>query len=99
MLLDRDTERATLDRLLADVRTGESRALVLRGEAGIGKTALTEYVSGQATGCRTVRAAGVDAEQELAFAALHQICAPMLDRLDQLPVPVPGCCRMSRRTW
>ena len=100
MLLDRGTEHATLDRLLAEVRTGESRALVLRGEAGIGKTALMEYVSGQATGCRTVRAAGVEAEQELAFAALHQICAPMLDhRLDQLPVPVPGRRRMSRRTW
>jgi DNA-binding CsgD family transcriptional regulator len=87
MLLDRGIERATLDRLLAEVRTGESRALVLRGEAGIGKTALLDYVLGQATGCRTVRAAGVEAEQELAFAALHQICAPMLDRLDRLPLP------------
>jgi len=85
MLLDRSGERAALDHLLADIWTGQSRALVLRGEAGIGKTALLEYLLGQAAGCRTVRAAGVEAEKELAFAALHQICAPMLDRLAHLP--------------
>src|SRR4051812_49380465 len=67
-----------LDRVLDDVGSGESRALVLRGEAGIGKTALLEYVSGRAAGWRSVRAAGVESEQELAFAALHQVCAPLL---------------------
>ena len=87
MLLDRKAERAALDHLLAAVRTGESAALVLRGEAGIGKTALLDYLEARASGCRIGRAAGVEAEQELAFAALHQICAPMLDRLDRLPGP------------
>ncbi|MEV4347207.1 AAA family ATPase [Actinoplanes sp. NPDC049596] len=87
MLLDRNAERAALDRLLAAVRTGESAALVLRGEVGIGKTALLDHVAAEATGCHVVRASGVEAEQELAFAALHLICAPMLDRLTQLPGP------------
>ncbi|MET7752792.1 AAA family ATPase [Micromonospora sp. NPDC005367] len=87
MLLDRNVERAALDQLLAAVRTGESGALVLRGEAGIGKTALLDYVAARASGCRIVRVIAVEAEQELAFAALHQICAPMLDRLDRLPDP------------
>jgi DNA-binding CsgD family transcriptional regulator len=86
-LIDRDGEREVLDRLLADVRVGESRAMVLRGDAGIGKTALLEHVFGQTAGFRTVRATGVEAEKELVFAALHQICAPMLDRLERLPAP------------
>jgi len=76
-----------LDQLVADVRAGESRALVVRGDAGIGKTALLEYVLGQASDCRAARAAGPEAEKELAFAALHQVCAPMLDRLARLPGP------------
>lgn len=87
LLLDRTDERATLDRLIADVRAGDSRALVLHGEPGIGKTALLGYLLDRAAGCRTVRAAGVEAEEELAFAALHQICAPVLDRLPTLPGP------------
>jgi DNA-binding CsgD family transcriptional regulator len=87
MLLDRSTERAAFDRLLADVRAGESQALVLRGEAGIGKTALLSHLVSNATGCHIVPTAGVEAEQELAFAALHQLCAPMLDRLECLPGP------------
>ncbi|OLT05715.1 hypothetical protein BJF90_01615 [Pseudonocardia sp. CNS-004] len=86
-LLDRGSERDVLDRLLADVRIGESRAMVLRGDAGIGKTALLEHLFGQAAGFRTARATGVEAEKELVFAALHQICAPMLDRLGGLPAP------------
>ncbi len=77
-----------LDRLIEAVRAGESRALVLTGEPGVGKTALLDYVSAQASGCRVARAAGIQSEMELAFAALHQLCAPMLDRLDRLPGPL-----------
>jgi DNA-binding CsgD family transcriptional regulator len=86
-LLGRRNESATLDRLLDVVRAGESRALVIRGEAGVGKTALLEYVVERAAGCRVAQAAGVQAEMELAFAGLHQLCAPMLDRLERLPGP------------
>jgi DNA-binding CsgD family transcriptional regulator/tetratricopeptide (TPR) repeat protein len=76
-----------LDRLLASARAGDSGALVLRGEPGIGKTALLSYLLGRASGCRTARAVGVEAEMELAFAGLHQLCAPFLNRLDRLPGP------------
>src|SRR4051794_19585771 len=86
-LLGRHNECTTLDRLVEVVRAGESRALVLRGEAGVGKTALLEYAAERATGCRVARAAGVQAEMELAYAGVHQLCAPMLDRLDRLPGP------------
>ncbi len=86
-LVDRHRERDALDQLVAGVRAGQSRVLVLRGEAGIGKTALLEYVSAAATGCRIARAAGVESEMELAFAGLHALCAPMLGRLGRLPVP------------
>src|SRR3954453_19173783 len=86
-LLGRRSETKTPDRLLDGVRAGKSRALVIRGDPGVGKTALLEYVAEHATGCRVARAAGVQAEMELAFAGLHQLCAPMLDRLDRLPGP------------
>src|SRR3954451_17790433 len=86
-LLGRHRESTTLDRLLDVVRAGESRALVIRGDPGVGKTALLEYVVQRATGCRVAQAAGVQAEMELAFAGLHQLCAPMLDRLGRLPDP------------
>jgi hypothetical protein len=76
-----------LDQLLEAVRGGASRALVVRGEAGVGKTALLEYLAGRASGCRVVSAAGVQSEMELAFAGLHQFCAPMLDRLETVPAP------------
>ena len=76
-----------LDRLLASVRAGQSRALVLRGEAGIGKTALLGYLLERASGCRIARAAGAESEMELAFAGLHQLCAPFLDRIECLPDP------------
>jgi predicted ATPase len=85
VLLNRNHERRLLDELLADVHGGASRALVVRGDMGIGKTALLDYVVGRAAGCRAVRAAGIEAEKELAFAALHQVCAPMLDLLPRLP--------------
>src|SRR5436190_14693612 len=86
-LLGRGRECAVLDGLVADIRGGESRALVLRGEAGIGKTALLEYLVESASELTVVRAAGVESEMELAFASLHQLCSPMLDRLERLPEP------------
>jgi DNA-binding CsgD family transcriptional regulator len=86
-LLDRESERVVLEGVVAGVRTGQSRVLVLRGEAGIGKTALLDYVVAQADGCRVARAAGVQAEMELAFAGLHHLCAPMLEGLGSLPAP------------
>ena len=86
-LIDRHAECGTLDELLEAVRAGESRALVVYGEAGVGKTALLEYLAGQASECRVGRAAGVQSEMELPFAALHQLCAPMLGNLQRLPVP------------
>ena len=86
-LLGRRSETETLDRLLEAVRAGESRALAIRGDPGVGKTALLEYVAEHAAGCRVARAAGVQAEMELPFAGLHQLCSPMLDRLERLPIP------------
>ena len=86
-LRGRRSERDALDRLVESVRAGQSRVLVLRGEAGVGKTALLEYLVDTAGGCRVARAAGVESEMELAFAGLHQLCAPFLDRLERLPDP------------
>jgi DNA-binding CsgD family transcriptional regulator len=86
-LRGRARECAALDALLADVRRGESRSLVLRGEAGIGKTALLQYLLESAADLTVVRAVGVESEMELAFASLHQLCAPMLDRVERLPGP------------
>jgi DNA-binding CsgD family transcriptional regulator len=80
-------ELGFLDRLIDAVRADQSRALVLSGEAGVGKTALLDYVAGHAAGCRVVRAAGVQSEMELAFAGLQQLCKPLLDHLDRLPGP------------
>ena len=86
-LVGRRSECEVLDRLLADVRAHQSRVLVLRGEAGVGKTALMDYLARTGSGCRVVRAAGVESEMELAFAGAHQLCAPVLDRMDDLPGP------------
>ncbi|HYB88728.1 MAG TPA: AAA family ATPase [Streptosporangiaceae bacterium] len=86
-LTDRLGERGVLDRLIGAVQAGESRALVVRGDPGVGKTALLEYLAARARGCRVARATGVQSEMELAFAGLHQLCAPMLDHLDAIPVP------------
>jgi DNA-binding CsgD family transcriptional regulator len=76
-----------LDRLLADALDGRSRVTVLRGEAGAGKSALLGYLSGRVAGWHVARAIGVESELELAYAGLHQLCAPMLDHLGRLPVP------------
>jgi DNA-binding CsgD family transcriptional regulator len=86
-LEDRRNESAVLDGLLAAVTSGRSGALLLRGEAGIGKTALLEYAVASASGLRVLRATAVESEMELAFAALHQLCGPMLDWVDRLPGP------------
>jgi DNA-binding CsgD family transcriptional regulator len=86
-LRGRRTELAALDRLLTEVRAGQSRVLVLHGEAGVGKTALLDYVHEQASGFRVARAAGAESEMELAFAGLHQLCTPMLSHLAGLPGP------------
>jgi DNA-binding CsgD family transcriptional regulator len=86
-LLGRADECALLGELLADVRRGKSRSLVLRGEAGIGKTALLGYLVDSAANLTVARAVGVESEMELAFASLHQLCAPLLDGLERLPGP------------
>ena len=83
----RTSEREVLDGLLTRVRGGESEVLVIRGEAGIGKTALLRYAARQASGFRVAELTGVEAEMELPFAGIHQLCATMLDRLDALPAP------------
>jgi DNA-binding CsgD family transcriptional regulator len=86
-LLGRATECAVLDELVAAIHRGESRALVLQGEAGIGKTALLEYMLASASDLTILRAAGVESEMELAYAGLHLLCGPLLDRLSRLPAP------------
>src|SRR5436305_2442973 len=86
-LVDRRLEREMMDRLVADVRAGQSRALVRRGDAGVGKTALLDYLLEGTSGCQVAKVAGVESEMELAFAGVHQLCAGMLDRLDALPDP------------
>lgn len=86
-LRGRQRECATLDRLLADARGGRSAVLVLRGEAGIGKSVLLEHVGRQASDCRVTRTTGVESEMAFAFAGLHRVCAPMLANLDRLPGP------------
>jgi DNA-binding CsgD family transcriptional regulator len=94
-LIDRDAERDTLDRFVAAVRAGQSQALVLCGEAGVGKTALLDYLAANASGCRMARTTGCQSEMELAFAALHQLCAPMLGSLQRLPAPQRDSVRIA----
>jgi DNA-binding CsgD family transcriptional regulator len=85
--MGRRAECRVLDQLLEAVRAGESRALVVHGEPGVGKSALLEYLAGRAAGCRVLRVAGVQSEMELAFAGVHQLCGPLLGRLGVLPGP------------
>src|ERR1700678_3500297 len=94
-LTDRHSERGVLDRLIEAVRAGESRVLVVRGDPGVGKTALLDYLAGQAQGCRVVRAAGMQSEMELSFAGWHLLLAPMLDHLENLPVPQRDALRTA----
>src|ERR1700753_395655 len=86
-LMDRRAECVGLDQLINAVRAGGSRVLLVRGEPGVGKSALLDYLAGRAAGCRVVRAVGGESEVELAFAGLHQLLASRLDRLDGLPGP------------
>jgi predicted ATPase len=86
-LMNRRSECAVLDQLVNAVRAGGSRVLVVRGEPGVGKSALLDYLARGASDCRVMRATGVESEMELAFAGLHQLLSPVLDLLDQLPVP------------
>ena len=96
-LRGRTSECQVLDGLLENVRGGQSAVLVIRGEAGVGKTALLRYAAGQASGFRIVQIAGVEAEMELPFAGLHQLCGAMLGQLPVLSrAPagrVAGCAR------
>jgi len=85
--LNRQSECDALERLVAGVRAGQSRVLVLRGEPGVGKSALLRHLSAAAKGCRIARATGVESEMELTFAGLQALCAPMLARLELLPSP------------
>ena len=91
----RTSERETLDRLLTNVRQGRSEVIVIRGEAGVGKTALMAYVAGQAGGFQVAQIDGVESEMELPFAALQQLCVPMLARLDALPQPQQAALRVA----
>src|SRR5262245_21294131 len=88
-LTDRLRERHALDQVVDAVRAGESQVLVMRGEPGVGKTVLLDYLAGRASeaACLVTRSTGVQSEMELAFAGLHQLCAPMLSRAERLPGP------------
>src|SRR5262249_39708970 len=93
--LDRQRERAALDGPLEDLRSGRGRGLGVRGEAGVGKSALLEYAAEAAADMRVARAAGAESEMELAFAGVHQLCAPLLDRLEGLPGPQRDALRIA----
>jgi len=95
VLRGRRIECEALDRQLQRVHAGQSSVQVLRGEAGVGKTALLEYVAERASECRIARVVGVESEMELAFAGLHQLCAPMLGELDGLPSPQRDALRAA----
>jgi len=94
-LTDRRAECGVLEGLVEAVCAGESRVLVVHGEAGAGKTALLEYLADRASRCRVLRVVGVQSEMELAFAGLHQLCAPLLDRLRALPSPQQEALRAA----
>jgi DNA-binding CsgD family transcriptional regulator/tetratricopeptide (TPR) repeat protein len=96
-LTDRVSECRALDRLVGAVWAGESRALVVRGDPGVGKSVLLGHLAAKASGsgCRVVRAVGVQSEMELAFAGLHQLCAPMLDHAGSIPVPQHDALRTA----
>jgi DNA-binding CsgD family transcriptional regulator len=94
-LLGRAAEREALGRLLEEARAERSAVLVIRGEAGVGKTALLDYCARQAAGFRVARIAGVESEMELPFAAVHQLCAPLLGCVDALAVPQQTALRVA----
>ncbi|HVT69198.1 MAG TPA: ATP-binding protein, partial [Trebonia sp.] len=86
-LTDRHAERDALDRLAEAVRNGESRALVVHGEAGTGKTALLDYLAAHSGGSQVARADGIQSDMELPFAGVHQLCGDMTDHLESVPPP------------
>src|SRR5258708_12184822 len=88
-LLGRDRQRAVLDRLVESARDGYGGALVVHGEPGVGKTALLDDSVDKAMTLRIVRSAGVEGEMELPFAAVQQLCAPILELAQRLPPPHP----------
>ena len=92
-LRGRSREMSALANLVAAVRAGQSRVLVVRGEPGVGKTALLDDLAGHASGCRVVRLAGVQSEMEFAYAGLHQLLTPLLDQLERLPAPQQDALR------
>jgi DNA-binding CsgD family transcriptional regulator len=94
-LVDRALESTVLEEFLTAVRGGESRALVLHGEPGIGKTALLEFLLKRAADCRVISVSGCQSEMELAFGALQQMCAPLLDRLAAVPAPQAAALRIT----
>src|SRR5918992_2552890 len=85
MFVGRERERARIDRLLGDARAGRSGALLLHGEAGIGKTALLRWAIGHATDMRVLRARGIDSESDIPYAGLAELVGPLLDRIDGVP--------------
>src|SRR5918997_4582703 len=91
----RSREREALDRLLEAARGGRSGVLVIRGEPGVGKTALLRLAAGRASGFRVVQIAGVESEMELPFAGLHQLCVPLLGHLEALPEPQQDALRVA----
>ena len=91
----RSSERQALERLLEDARASRSAVLVIRGEAGVGKTALMRYAADRASGFRVAQISGVESEMELPFAGLHQLCVPLLGRLDALPAPQQDALRVA----
>src|ERR1044072_99318 len=93
MFVGREQERARIDRLLQEARSGKSGALLLHGEAGIGKTALTRGAIGQAAGMRVLRARGIETESDIPFAGLAELVTPLLDRLDDIPEVQAGALR------
>lgn len=95
LLRGRRRECELLDAQLQRIAVGQSSVLVLRGEAGIGKSALLEYLVEQASGCRVLRASGVQSEMELAYAGLHQLCAALMDRVAELPGPQRDALRVA----
>ncbi|MEU0096853.1 AAA family ATPase [Kribbella sp. NPDC006257] len=86
-LRGRQRELATLEGLVAAARTGRSEVLVLRGEAGVGKSALIDSLVARSNNCRIARTVGIESEMELAYSGLHQLCQPFLDLIDRLPPP------------
>jgi DNA-binding CsgD family transcriptional regulator len=94
-LIGRGPECRMLEQVIESLGTGQSRTLVIHGEAGVGKSALLDYLAARASNCRIVRAVGVESEMELAFAVLHQLCSPMLEFLDGLPPPQRDALRTA----